>query len=149
MNDRIEKLIEAYLRVLNKAVENQKKPREYGTGEPLYPSEIHAIMLIGGHEGSHVSELARIAGVTKGAVSQVVGKLEMKGYVRKIEDPEKASRTLLELTNKGKLAYYAQKHMHEEMDAPLLKYLKSLGKDKIDAMIEMLGHFEKMAERLK
>ena len=149
MNDKVEILTEAFIRVMNKFMDNQKRPRKYGGDELLYPSEIHTIMMIGNNEGIHVSELARIAGVTKGAVSQIVGKLAKKGLVRKVEDPGNASKILLELTNKGKVAFYSHERMHEEMDAPLFEYLRKLTDKEMQVMLDMLSKLEKMADRLR
>ena len=149
MNDKVEILTEAFIRVMNKVMDNQKRPRKYGSDELLYPSEIHTIMMIGNNEGIHVSELARIAGVTKGAVSQIVGKLAKKGLARKLEDPGNASKILLELTNKGKVAFYSHERMHEEMDAPLFEYLRKLTDKEMQVMLDILSKLEKMADRLK
>jgi DNA-binding MarR family transcriptional regulator len=43
-------------------------------------------------------ELAERAGLTSGSVTAVVDRLEEKGYVRRVADPEDRRRVLLELT---------------------------------------------------
>lgn len=126
MESRKRHIGELLARVMEKYAENIKRPRKYGLKEMLYPSEIHAIMHIGNNEGASVTELAGRAGVTKGAVSQIVQKLENKGLVVKETDPERAPRVILKLTSKGKIAFYSHEQMHEESDRELYEYLESL-----------------------
>lgn len=44
-------------------------------------------------------ELAERAGLTSGSITAVVDRLEAKGYVRRVADPEDRRRVLLELTD--------------------------------------------------
>ena len=149
MNTRAHKLAEVFLRIMHKIVENQKKPRYYGIDELLFPSEIHTIMMIGLHRGAHVSELARFLGVTRGAVSQMVAKLEDKALIEKMADPENGKKILLSLTTKGKVAYYAHEQYHEETDAPLIDYMSNLTGDQYEFAVEFLEKLEEMVSRAK
>ena len=115
MKDRIEILSETLLRILNKLLENQKRPRYYGLKELLYPAEMHLISLIGDNPGLGVTELAHKGGVTKGAISQIAQKLVKKRLITKMSDPDNGTRVLFELTNKGKVAFYSHERMHEEV----------------------------------
>lgn len=63
-------------------VDLDKKTRYYGTDVPIFHSEIHVIMAIAEHPGIHVGGLADILGVTKGAVSEILKKLERKALVK-------------------------------------------------------------------
>ena len=135
------------MRVFNKFARNEKKVRKYGVDVLLHPSEIHTVMLIGNNAGQHVSELARIAGVTRGAISQVVAKLEKKGLIKKIEDPENSLKTIPSLTNKGWVTYWAHEQFHEELDADLYEYLKDLTDTEIAAIESFLLNMEKMADK--
>ena len=146
MNQRLTQLGETLLRVFNKFTQNEKKPRHFGVDELLHPSEIHMVMMIGDNEGAHVSELARIAGVTRGAVSQVVAKLEKKGLVKKIEDPHNSLKTVPALTNKGYVAYYAHEQYHEEMDADMYAYVRGLTDDQLRVIEDFLRNIEIMAD---
>jgi len=142
------KLAETFLRIVHKVMENQKQPRHYGLNEKLYPAEIHSVMTIGNHENVHVSELARYLGITRGAASQMIVKLEKKGLIEKTVDPENATRILLALTNKGKVAYYGHEQFHEEMDAPLFNYIDQLSDDQYAFAREFLQRLEDMVDRM-
>lgn len=94
----------------------QQAPREYGTGIPLYGSEIHTIQAIGKSIGMNVTQLAEKMGVTKGAVSQMVSKLVEKGMVRKARAQDNAKEVVLHLTELGWIGF----RNHERFDMEVL-----------------------------
>ena len=104
------------LRVVGKIFEIDKKTRKYGTDVPLYDAEIHMIKSIKENEGIHVTGLADMLGVTKGAVSQIIMKLEKKGMIVKDADPKNLSRLVLHLSPKGETAYFHHEKLHEEFE---------------------------------
>ncbi len=136
-------------RVFTKYTENEKKPRYFGVPEMMYASEIHMVMHIGDNPGVHMSELARIAGVTRGAVSQLVSKLEKKGLVTKAEDPANNLRTVPMLTNKGHVAYYTHARRHEEMNEELYDFINRLSDTQLSLIEEFLGQLDKMTDQLR
>ena len=135
------------MRVINKIGRAEMAPECFGGKELLYPSEIHMIMFIGNNKGVHLSELSRIVGVTRGAVSQAVAKLENKGLVRKIEDSQNSLKSLPVLTNRGRVAYWAHERKHEEMDAELFDFIEKLTNEEVVMIENFLCHLEKMADK--
>ena len=126
----------------------ERMPRTYGTDELLTSSEIHLIETIGDHnENFSVTDLANFMGVTKGAVSQKLKKLEQKSLTAKREDPENSSRSIVELTSKGKAAYFAHKHWHETMDGGYEAYYKNLDEENILFLIEFMTKVEIFLKR--
>ena len=77
-------------------------PRDYGTGAFLTMVESTTLKSIEGSPGITVTELAHAGRRTKGAVSQVVKKLEQRGYVFRKRCPADGKRALLHVTDKGK-----------------------------------------------
>lgn len=121
----------------------ERMPRTYGTDELLTSSEIHLIETIGDHnEELSVTDLANFMGVTKGAISQRLKKLENKLLTGKKEDPENSSRSIVELTSKGKAAYFAHKHWHETMDGGFKEYMENLQPEQIQYLEDFLELFE-------
>lgn len=141
------RLAAALVRVLNKFARNEKKPRRFGVDELLHPSEIHMVMLIGNNPGIHAAELARVAGVTRGAISQIVARLEKKGLVVKDKDSDSHLKMVPILTNKGKVAYYAHEQHHEKVDGDLHAYVRQLTDDQVTVIENFLHEVEKMADR--
>jgi DNA-binding MarR family transcriptional regulator len=94
-----------------------------------------------------VTDIAEILGITKGAVSQTLKKLEKKGLVIKAADPLNQSRLLVDLTAKGKVAYYAHEHWHETMDGGFRDYFMSLPEDKLRFLDDFLLRLEVFLKR--
>jgi DNA-binding MarR family transcriptional regulator len=147
MQDREAGVSERLLRVFNKFLENQKRPRRYGLEELLYPAEMHLITLIGSFPEAGVTELARKGGVTKGAVSQTAQKLAQKGLITKEEDPENGTRVIFRLTNKGKVAFYSHERMHEETDRKLFAFLRKLRSAEFKLLVRFLDLLEQGIEK--
>ena len=55
--------------------------RDYGTGELSNMPEAHLVIDICDHEGATVTELAEMSCRTKSAISQIIAKIEKKGYI--------------------------------------------------------------------
>ena len=90
-----------------------KAPHDYGTGEKYTVVEVHTLKYIADHFGITVTQLAKDYGKTKGAVSQILKKLEAKGLVYREVDPDNDNRYHLFLTEKGK----ELDHAHRSYDA--------------------------------
>jgi len=110
------KISYVFLRIAAKLSEIDKMTRYYGTDQPLFFAEIHMLKSIRENEGIHITGLADMLGVTKGAVSQIVMKLERKGMIIKDVDPGNSSKLLLTLTPKGRVAYLNHEKLHRAFD---------------------------------
>ncbi len=66
----------------------------------LNRTDLHAINIIENSGGLTAGELAAEAGLTTGAVTGVVDRLERAGYARRVPDPEDRRRVKLEVTPK-------------------------------------------------
>ena len=133
--------------IMGLAQQLEKTPKKFGTDELMSHSAIHLIEIIGDTEGLSVTDISRYIGITKGAVSQNLKKLETKGFTTKKIDPENLSRTIVMLTSKGQAAYWAHKHWHETMDGGFLTYLDELDHFKFDIIIDFLEKTEDFLKR--
>ena len=66
----------------------------------LNRTDLHAINIIENSGGLTAGELAREAGLTTGAVTGVIDRLERAGYARRVSDPTDRRRVKLEVTPK-------------------------------------------------
>ena len=73
-------------------------------GRKLYPTEIHLLLAIEAGRHGNVTQMAERMGVTKGAVSQTLSRLERKGMLIKSRDPASKNELNLTLTPVGKHA---------------------------------------------
>ena len=65
-----------------------KRPHDYGTGEVYTATEVHTLKHIADNPGITVTQLACDYGRTKGAISQMLKKLEKKGLIFRRSDPK-------------------------------------------------------------
>lgn len=127
MADRTERQKVGYeiLNTVIKFMSIDKITRNFGTDMPIYHSEIHMISSIAKHPGIHIGGLADHLGITKGAVSEVVKKLERKKLVIKETDKHNLSKLSIFLTEKGKTAYKNHMKYHEIIDKIVEDELKN------------------------
>lgn len=116
----------------------ERHPRTFGDAGPLTPSEIHTIDAIGYDGGILMSELATRLSVTKGAVTQIIGRLESKELVKRSPHPDDSRAVIISLTEKGKSVY----RVHEELH---LNFYKELSAQLDQKEIEI---FEKCIQKL-
>lgn len=143
------RISDSLLRVVYKFFEIDKKTRYYGTNVPLFPSEIHMINKIKQNEGIHVTGLANILNVTKGAVSQIIMKLEKKGLIQKEKDINNQSRLVLKLTSKGERAYQNHERFHKKIEAMVNEIIKDASKEEAKLFKAVLITLEERLELLK
>jgi DNA-binding MarR family transcriptional regulator len=124
-----------------------KQPRQFGTGEDFSSSEIHVIEVVGQNEGLSVTALADRLGVTKGAASQTLKKMESRELISKEIDPSNTSRATLSLSTKGRIAFYAHLHWHETMDGGFRDYFMNIPEEKIRFLDEFLTSFEQFLKK--
>lgn len=127
-------------------MELDKKTRYYGTDVQIYHSEIHVIKAIAEHPGIHVGGLADVLGVTKGAVSEILKKLERKALVKKEVDALNLSRYSLSLTEKGKKAHKNHMYYHDVLNGMVEEELQNATEVELEFL---LSFFSAMISRIE
>lgn len=136
------RISEKLLRIMSMLSERESKPRSYGTDTPLFDAEIHLIKTIKENEGSSVTALAETMNVTKGAVSQILTRLDKKEMIRKEKDEKNQSRVLLYLSSKGETAYVGHKNMHSSLDDMINGILQSRSEQYRTVLADFLSAME-------
>ena len=75
--------------------------KDYGTGEKMHTVEVHILSWIAENPGISVTDVALAWNRTKGAVSQIIRKLEEKGMVERKNPPDNKKTVCLYVTEKG------------------------------------------------
>ena len=91
-------------RVINRSMLLEKRSILNHETLRLYPSEIHLLQVIKEGEDLSAGEMARKLGISNGAVSQTLKRLEKKGVIKKTKDPalkNKVTATLTEVRANG------------------------------------------------
>jgi len=139
----------AFLRVMWKLFETDRKTRFYGTDKRLFEAEIHMIKYVKENEGIHITGLAGMLGLTKGAVSQIIMKLQKKGMVIKSADPRNSSRLSLNLTSNGEIAYAEHEKLHQKFDRLVNRLLKDASGKDISFLMNFLNLLEHELDELQ
>lgn len=101
----------------------ERNPRIFGDAGTLTPSEIHTVDAIGLAGAVRMGQLAERLGITKGAVTQLIDRLEGKELVLRTSHPVDSRAVLISLTKKGELAFQAHESMHQQFFQKLSKEL--------------------------
>ena len=133
-------------RIANMIGRIEKTPRNYGTTSPLHHSEIHTIRDIGREPGINVTGLAQKQGVTKGAVSQVLAKLEKKKLIIKMKEIDNDKTVYLKLSEQGVKAFQGHRQFHANMHAPLVDVVASATPEQAEFVEKFLSVVEKFCE---
>jgi DNA-binding MarR family transcriptional regulator len=113
----------------------------------LYPSEIHLILLIHNERATNGTLMAERLGVSKGAISQTLSRLEKKGILVKTKDPYMKNELTIEFLPLGKavLQHYLQRMEGLQRDIDI--YLSTLTDAKRDAIQAFLTHADEAMTR--
>ncbi len=137
-----------FFRLISRFQAIEKIPRDFGVGEPLFPSEIHMIDAIGRNPGINLTGLAALLGITKGAVPKQVQKLERKSLVRRYRDDENMKEVLFALTDGGESARRAHEKYHAKIDRKMIELMNSLDEEKLEALKSVFTGLDRYAEKI-
>lgn len=141
--DEMQPQLSALCGVLEKYTRISRMPQDLGTGEILYPQEVHFVSAVAGSGGASVSELSERFGATMGAASQMVGKLAAKGYLTKRRDPAKGSRLIVEATDSGRAVHEAHMAFHAEHDKAFFSWLAGLCTEEYEVFAALCGEMDR------
>ena len=86
-------------------------------------------------------------GVTKGAISQVIEKLENKGLVRKYQKSGNGKEVFIELTEEGKDTCEDRKGINQETIREISEEIGRCSDDKVAFLIGMFRWFDQFLDR--
>jgi DNA-binding MarR family transcriptional regulator len=107
--------------------ELESTPRDYGTGELLYSSDIHTVTAVARQPGCNLTQLAGSLGVSKPAASKFTRKLLRTGYLVKERPMANAKEVSFSLSPKGRRAEQAHQKFTRRVFGPLQAVESGLG----------------------
>ncbi len=121
----------------------ESSPRDYGTGDVLYSSDIHTVTAIEQHPGANLTQLAEYLDVSKAAVSKFTSKMLKLGYITKNRPAANAKEVIFHLTGKGKAAA----EFHHQFDRKNFGPLREIEKEFSEQdYLTVLKYFKKLNE---
>jgi len=140
-------IMELLLRVVNKYNALEKIPVRRSSGYGLYHSERHMLDRIGDNPDMNITDLARASRVTKGAISQIVKKLETKEIIRRYKKAANDKEVFIQLTEAGRVVYEKRRRTNKEAIEPLCEELKRHSDDKIVFLVYMFHWLDEFMDQ--
>ncbi len=134
------------MRIINKHLRIEEQPVFISEDVKLTAREIHCLQAIGLNEGANLKAISEILGVSKSATSQMVGKLDKRGFVRKDRAPENNKELLPFLTEPGWRAFQIHQEFHGRHMGTLLGRLDVFTDAQLDAASEILAVVETVVD---
>ena len=114
-----EGILDLIYRAHRRLGELESTPRDYGTGELLYSSDIHTVVAVAQQPGCNLTQLAGSLGVSKPAASKFTRKLLRMGYLVKEMQADNAKEVSFSLSPKGRRAEQAHQRFTRKVFGPL------------------------------
>ncbi|QZY56128.1 MarR family transcriptional regulator [Crassaminicella profunda] len=118
-----ERIIKSYFRSVREFNEFESVPRDFGTGDLLYSSEIHTLQVIGNNANINLTELAAKLDISKSGASKFTKKLIEKNLITKSKHLSNKKEVVFNLTEKGLIAYLGHEKFDKEVFASIYKIL--------------------------
>jgi DNA-binding MarR family transcriptional regulator len=139
-----ETIINSIHSVINKILFMKKKSLFQFQGVEFYPSEIHLILIIREKTATNATKMAKELGVTKGAVSQTLNRLEKKGIIKKTKDPYKKNELTLSFTPFGAEAFKYYKSYAARSNKKQNRHLDQFSDNEKESIQRFLSELENM-----
>ena len=136
-------------RVINRLIFLEKRSVLRHEGLRLHPSEILLMQVISEYPDANAGEMAERLGVSNGAVSQTLARLEKKGVIYKHKDTSLKNRVTAAFTDSGKEAMERFESEQASSKELFSNYLKGLSKTEREAIGSFLSHMEEFVQRLE
>ncbi|MGA2936652.1 MAG: MarR family transcriptional regulator [Syntrophobacteraceae bacterium] len=140
-------IMDLFIRVVNKYNGLEKIPVKHSPGIGLYHSERHMLDRVGAHPHMNITELARASGVTKGAISQIVKKLETKGVIRRYKRAANDKEVFIELTETGKKTCEERRRTNKETIVPLRDELDLYSDEHVAFLVHMFHWLDEFMDQ--
>jgi DNA-binding MarR family transcriptional regulator len=148
MNHKHAQLVDQILRLTNKLIFLEKKSILKHGDIKLYPSEIHLLDVIDQDKGINASEMAVRLGVTKGAISQTLSRLEKKGVIYKTKDPNHKNELTAHFTRLGNEAFEQHRKSRGTLSKQFNGYLAGVSSEEMEVIKKFLSKLERFFDGL-
>jgi len=135
---------ELFTRIFMKYDILEKSPVDIGTGDKFNGAQIHMIEAIGKGKGKTVTALSKYFMVTKGAISQIVSRLNKMGYITKTKRIGNDKEIILELTEKGRQAYRMHEKYNESTVSELMQLREKYTQAELLTFLSILNDLDRM-----
>jgi DNA-binding MarR family transcriptional regulator len=148
MSSSTKKMAQQIRRVINRTMLLEKRSILQHEALRLYPSEIHLMQVINEESDLSAGELAKRLGITIGAVSQTLNRLEKKGMIKKTKEPALKNKLTATFTGSGKAAFRRFEYEQEAVLKAFSTYLDGLSDKERETIEGFLSQMEVFLKNL-
>lgn len=140
----LDQVCELFLQTINQYTALEKRTHTYHIEPKIYLAEIHTIVMIGAHENINITDLSKLQGISKSAVSQAISKLVKKGFIEKKVSPDTENEVILSLTEKGQQVSDLHEKQHILIRAKLAAILEKYPSETVNMLSSLSVDIQKM-----
>ena len=140
--DLIKHAVQGLLRIAHLYARIEAMPIPVGADNTVSTREAHTLQIIGEGEATNVTQVASHFGFSKSAASQLVAKLEKRGFLHKRPAAHSNKEFQLSLSELGWCAFRAHEHFHGKDFVELVNSLSAFPISQIatlSVLMETLG----------
>ncbi|MCP1103706.1 DNA-binding MarR family transcriptional regulator [Aequitasia blattaphilus] len=137
-------VIHKFICVMDAMNRERKTPKNYGTGDILYEAEVKMLEAICLQPGINATTLATQMDVTRGAITQMMTRLETKGYIKHYHKGCNKKEKYYKLTNHGEKIREAYNEHHKHANEKVCEYLSGLDPETRKIIIRFLDQIENL-----
>ncbi|MHA1850904.1 MAG: MarR family winged helix-turn-helix transcriptional regulator [Candidatus Thorarchaeota archaeon] len=107
-------------------------------GEKLHPSEIQLLMFLYHVQDTNITAIATQMGLTKGAISQTLSRLQKKGIISKEMYPEKKNELHVQFTDSGEQLMAQLNKGKKSLEGKYRRYIQTLSRKEKETISNFL-----------
>ncbi|TFH10230.1 MAG: MarR family transcriptional regulator [Candidatus Thorarchaeota archaeon] len=115
--------------------------------ENLHPSEVQLLMFLDHVQATNITAIAEKMGLTKGAISQTLSRLEKKGIISKKSFPEKKNELEVQFTISGEDLMMQLNKGKKSLEGKYQRYIQTLSAQDKQAISDFLDRMVSIMER--
>lgn len=119
-----------FIKVVNMYNKLENLKIEFVPGIKVSHLDAHLLALMNNNPHKKVSELAELFGVTKGAVSQQIKKMEKRDLLKRVRHNDNYREVYIELTDNGKKAVESHTKFHDIIFSEFVNGIENLNNEK-------------------
>jgi DNA-binding MarR family transcriptional regulator len=107
-------------------------------GAKLHPSEIQLLMFLYHVKDTNITAIAKEMGLTKGAISQTLSRLQKKGIINKEMFPKKKNELHVQFTDSGEQLMKQLNKGKKSIEGKYRRYIQTLSKKEKETISNFL-----------
>lgn len=145
----LQTLMEQFMRITNAINELHGHHISLNGSMTLALGEIHLIECIGKNPEKNVTEIAKILGNTRGAVSQMAKRLEGKGLINKTKKGDNNKEIMLQLSKEGRKIFLEHEKFHASLYGDIFNSIEGSSKENMEFIKNILNTIEEHTNKYK